>query len=94
MNVCTACLLPHMQVLVLAPTRELAQQVEGVSNAFGRPCGIRTCCVYGGASRGPQIRELERGGEELCSIVHIDLICGQCVKCAVHCTYVFACVHV
>lgn len=50
-------------ILVLAPTRELAQQVEGVSNTFGRPCGIRTCCVYGGASRGPQIRELERGVE-------------------------------
>ena len=56
-------LLTCVQVLVLAPTRELAQQVEGVSNTFGRPCGIRTCCVYGGASRGPQIRELERGGE-------------------------------
>ena len=56
------CVLPFCtQVLVLAPTRELAQQVEGVANQFGFPAGIRTCCVYGGASRGPQIRELERG---------------------------------
>lgn len=60
-DVCTVYLLSPIQILVLAPTRELAQQVEGVSNTFGRPCGIRTCCVYGGASRGPQIRELERG---------------------------------
>lgn len=67
---CTMCMASPMQILVLAPTRELAQQVEGVSNTFGRPCGIRTCCVYGGASRGPQIRELERGGEG--SYEHID----------------------
>lgn len=48
-------------VLVLCPTRELAQQVQGVAQQFGRACKVRTTCVYGGAPKGPQIRELERG---------------------------------
>ncbi|XP_028395147.1 ATP-dependent RNA helicase dbp2-like [Dendronephthya gigantea] len=50
-------------VLVLCPTRELAQQVQGVAQQFGRTCKVRTSCIYGGAPKGPQIRELERGSE-------------------------------
>ena len=48
-------------VLVLCPTRELAQQVQGVAQQFGRTCKVRTSCIYGGAPKGPQIRELDRG---------------------------------
>ena len=54
------CVSPP-QALVLAPTRELAQQVKGVSETFGRPCRVRSTCVYGGAARGPQIRDLQDG---------------------------------
>lgn len=50
-------------VLVLCPTRELAQQVQIVANTFGRSCRVRSTCIYGGAPKGPQIRELERGVE-------------------------------
>ncbi|BFZ03272.1 hypothetical protein BsWGS_06311 [Bradybaena similaris] len=50
-------------VLVLVPTRELAQQVLEVSNEFGRASQIRCACVYGGAPKGPQLRDLERGAE-------------------------------
>ena len=50
-----------LQCLALVPTRELAQQVSVVANQFGMPCKVRNCCVYGGASKGPQIRDLERG---------------------------------
>ncbi|XP_059178455.1 uncharacterized protein LOC131957724 isoform X2 [Physella acuta] len=50
-------------VLVLVPTRELAQQVIEVSNEFGRSSQIRSACVYGGAPKGPQLRDLERGAE-------------------------------
>lgn len=50
-----------LQVLVLVPTRELAQQVIEVSNEFGRSSQIRSACVYGGAPKGPQLRDLERG---------------------------------
>lgn len=50
-------------VLVLCPTRELAIQVQTVAAQFGSPTRLRSTCVYGGASKGPQIRDLERGSE-------------------------------
>lgn len=46
---------------MLVPTRELAQQVQEVANDFGHASRIRNVCVYGGAPKGPQIRDLERG---------------------------------
>ncbi|KAJ3132732.1 ATP-dependent RNA helicase dbp2, partial [Physocladia obscura] len=46
--------------LVLAPTRELAVQINEVVTEFGGPLGIRNSCLYGGASKGPQIGELNR----------------------------------
>ena len=49
--------------LVLCPTRELAQQVQQVASEFGALCQIRNTCVYGGAAKGPQLRDLERGCE-------------------------------
>lgn len=48
---------------MLAPTRELAQQVEGVVEVFGRPCRVSSACVYGGAPKGPQLRALQNGVE-------------------------------
>jgi len=50
-------------VLVLVPTRELAQQVQQVANEFGRASQIRNACVYGGAPKRPQLRDLEMGAE-------------------------------
>jgi len=49
--------------LILAPTRELAQQVASVALEFGQLNNVRNVCVYGGAPRGPQIRDLRRGAE-------------------------------
>ncbi|XP_005994328.1 probable ATP-dependent RNA helicase DDX17 isoform X2 [Latimeria chalumnae] len=49
--------------LVLAPTRELAQQVQQVSDDYGKPSRLKSTCIYGGAPKGPQIRDLERGVE-------------------------------
>jgi ATP-dependent RNA helicase DDX5/DBP2 len=50
-------------VLVLAPTRELAVQIQQEITKFGRSSRIRNTCVYGGVPRGPQIRDLQKGVE-------------------------------
>eukprot|EP00242_Pyramimonas_sp_CCMP2087_P014943 CAMPEP_0198209762 /NCGR_PEP_ID=MMETSP1445-20131203/17714_1 /TAXON_ID=36898 /ORGANISM="Pyramimonas sp., Strain CCMP2087" /LENGTH=542 /DNA_ID=CAMNT_0043883637 /DNA_START=181 /DNA_END=1805 /DNA_ORIENTATION=- len=47
--------------LVMAPTRELAVQINEEGEKFGKAAGIRSCCCYGGASKGPQIRDLNYG---------------------------------
>nr|CAH7743711.1 unnamed protein product [Callosobruchus chinensis] len=49
--------------LVLAPTRELAQQIQQVATDFGHTTYVRNTCVFGGAPKGPQARDLERGVE-------------------------------
>ncbi|XP_017300807.1 ATP-dependent RNA helicase p62-like [Diaphorina citri] len=50
-------------VLVLAPTRELAQQIETVANDFGSATATRVACVFGGAPKGPQVKALQTGAE-------------------------------
>jgi len=47
----------HVNVLVLVPTRELAQQVSGVFYMLGKdlPTRIKTLAVYGGVSINPQM---------------------------------------
>ncbi|KAJ5273126.1 RNA helicase (Dbp) [Penicillium angulare] len=50
-------------VLVLAPTRELAVQIQTEITKFGKSSRIRNTCVYGGVPKGPQIRDLSRGVE-------------------------------
>ncbi|KAM0865764.1 hypothetical protein ACQ4PT_043059 [Festuca glaucescens] len=49
--------------LMLAPTRELAQQIADVLTEAGAPCGINSVCLYGGTSKGPQISALKSGVE-------------------------------
>ncbi|HEY80932.1 MAG TPA: DEAD/DEAH box helicase [Anaerolineae bacterium] len=51
----------HVQTLVLAPTRELAQQVARAFSDYGRGLPVSVLPVYGGASYDPQIRGLRRG---------------------------------
>ena len=57
-----------LQCLVLVPTRELAQQVAQVADQFGETSRVRNVCVYGGAPKGPQIRDIERGKP------HVDVV--------------------
>lgn len=49
--------------LILAPTRELACQIQEVARVFGGAMRIRNTCLYGGAPKGPQIRTLRYGAE-------------------------------
>ena len=46
------------QGLILLPTRELALQVDEVLQTVGRPLGLRSVVLIGGAPIGPQIRQL------------------------------------
>ncbi|CAG7852809.1 ATP-dependent RNA helicase DBP2-A [Serendipita indica DSM 11827] len=50
-------------VLILAPTRELAVQIQTECTKFGANSRIRNTAIYGGAPKGPQIRDLQRGVE-------------------------------
>ncbi|MBA0831320.1 hypothetical protein Goarm_015793 [Gossypium armourianum] len=50
-------------VLILAPTRELAVQIQEEAAKFANHANIRSTCIYGGAPKGPQIRDLKRGVE-------------------------------
>jgi len=49
--------------IIMAPTRELAQQIEEETNKFGIPLGIRTVAVIGGLSREDQGFKLRMGCE-------------------------------
>lgn len=49
--------------MILAPTRELAQQIEEETIKFGTPLGIRTVVVVGGLSREEQGFKLRMGCE-------------------------------
>ena len=52
-------------VLVLAPTRELAIQIEESFATYGRHLRLRRALVYGGVSQGNQVRVLKRGAHIL-----------------------------
>ena len=51
--------------LVLAPTRELAQQIAEVAYKYGASSRIKCTCVFGGAPKSGQARDLQRGVELL-----------------------------
>lgn len=42
-------------VLILAPTRELAQQIQQVCHEFGANARVNNTCIFGGAPKGPQV---------------------------------------
>ena len=54
---------PGPIALVLAPTRELAQQTQKVADEFGRTMGTKNAVLYGGAAKGAQIRQISRNPE-------------------------------
>ena len=51
------------QALILAPTRELAQQITDHLRALGKHTNIRIAAVYGGVGMGPQIQAFRRNHE-------------------------------
>lgn len=53
----------HVRALILAPTRELAEQINDSIAALGARTGLRSVTIYGGVSTHPQVQALRRGVE-------------------------------
>lgn len=51
--------------LILAPTRELANQIYTASMSMAMKCGLRLSVVYGGASKECQLSDLSDGVDVL-----------------------------
>ena len=72
--------------IILAPTRELAQQIEEETIKFGTPLGIRSVSIIGGISREDQGFKLRRGVEVVIAtpgrlidvLENRYLVLGQC----------------
>jgi ATP-dependent RNA helicase RhlE len=52
-----------VRALVVAPTRELAEQIHEAISALGRKTRIRSITIYGGVNVNPQIQKLKQGVE-------------------------------
>jgi ATP-dependent RNA helicase RhlE len=52
-----------VRALILAPTRELAEQIFQDSVDLGKHTGIRSVSMYGGVGKKPQLDALRRGAE-------------------------------
>lgn len=75
--------LRRVRVLIVAPTRELAEQIHQSHVELGKYTKVRSTAVYGGVGKGPQINALKRGAEivvacpgrllDLAGEKHIDL---------------------
>ncbi len=66
-----------LRALVVAPTRELAEQIHESFRTLGRRSGLRSTAVYGGVGINPQIERLRRGVDILVAcpgrlLDHID----------------------
>jgi len=51
----------QLRALILAPTRELAEQIHLTSSDLGKHTGLRSIAIYGGVSKHSQISRLRKG---------------------------------
>ncbi|MHB8790465.1 MAG: DEAD/DEAH box helicase [Desulfobulbaceae bacterium] len=52
-----------VRTLIVAPTRELAEQIHGDISRMARETGLRSMAIYGGVSKLPQIKKIRAGVE-------------------------------
>jgi len=71
-----------IKALVLAPTRELAIQIDESFRTYGTGTGVKTACVYGGISQHSQVNALKRGVDILVATPGrlLDLIQQRFIK--------------
>jgi len=53
----------RVRALIVAPTRELAEQIHQASVDLGKNTRLRSVTVYGGVSKNRQVKALRRGAE-------------------------------
>jgi len=53
----------HVRALIVAPTRELAEQIHETIVSMGKPTRLRSVTIYGGVGVSPQVRSLRNGVE-------------------------------
>ena len=54
-----------IKCLVMAPTHELALQIEEVFNILGKHVKVKAFCIHGGVEQEPQIQQLDKGVDVL-----------------------------
>jgi ATP-dependent RNA helicase RhlE len=54
-----------IKCLVMAPTHELALQIESVFNSLGKHTRVTNYCIHGGVEQFPQIEQLDKGVDVL-----------------------------
>ena len=54
-----------VKCLVMAPTHELALQIESVFKSLGKHTRINSFCIHGGVDQDPQIKQLNKGVDVL-----------------------------
>ncbi|MDP2267836.1 MAG: DEAD/DEAH box helicase, partial [Deltaproteobacteria bacterium] len=52
-----------VRALIIAPTRELAEQTHAAIGILGRQTRLKSVTIYGGVGFGPQVEKLRRGAE-------------------------------
>ena len=52
-----------VRALILAPTRELAEQIHQATRVYGKRTGVRSTAIYGGVGKPKQIEALRRGAD-------------------------------
>ncbi|MCB0094799.1 MAG: DEAD/DEAH box helicase [Caldilineaceae bacterium] len=55
--------LRRIRALIVAPTRELAEQINQTNVELGQKTKIRSAAIYGGVGKGPQLQALRSGVE-------------------------------
>jgi ATP-dependent RNA helicase RhlE len=53
----------RVRALIVAPTRELAEQIHTAITELGRETKTRSVAIYGGVGMTPQVQKLQRGAE-------------------------------
>ena len=54
-----------VKCLIMAPTHELALQIEGVFKKIGKNTRLNSFCIHGGVDQAPQIEKLNKGVDVL-----------------------------